>query len=164
MPDRILIVDDERLVLEGWARSLELEGFVVEAAQTPEEALNKCEEHFDLVLLDFLMPRMNGVELLARIRKKLPLIRSVVVSGKLDISADEKQITDDLKATVEADAYLHKPVADEKLVATIRDLLAKEPSHDWQKIAQRVTDARRVTLSQAKEAAAKLKKLRRRGR
>ena len=160
MPYRILVVDDEPLVLDALARSLELEGYSVERARTPQQALDKCDEHFDLVLLDFLIPGMNGVELLARIRRQLPMIRSIVVSGKLELSADEKQISLDLKTSIEADVYLHKPVSDERLVSTVLDLLTDQPSQDWQKIGQRITDGQRPTLKNAKEAAAKLRKLR----
>ena len=157
MPHRILIVDDEPLVLDGWARSLELEGFIVEKAQSAAEALRKCDEDFDLVLLDFLMPGGNGVELLARIRKKIPAIRSVIVSGKLDESAEEAQIASDLKSSVEADVFLRKPVADTKLVETINHLLAENPGEDWKVIGRRVATGQRVTIDDARTAAQKLK-------
>jgi CheY-like chemotaxis protein len=163
MPHRILVVDDEPLVLDAWARSLELEGFVVEKARSAEEALKKCDEDFDLVLLDFLMPGGNGIELLARMRKKLPLIRSVVVSGKLDLASDEAEISRDLKSSVEADVYLHKPVADDKLVATIKELVAEKPDEDWRVIAKRFSNGQQVTVEGAKAAAKKLKDLRKKG-
>lgn len=160
MPHRILVVDDEPLVLDGWARSLQLEGYVVETARSSAEALQKCEEDFDLVLLDFMMPGGNGVELLARIRKKIPAIRSVIVSGKLDEVGDEAEIASDLKSNVEADAYLRKPVADDKLVGTIHDLLVEDPAQDWQAIAKRISSGQRITIEDAKATAQKLKRLR----
>ena len=160
MPHRILIVDDEPLVLDAWARSLALEGFVVETARSAAEALGKCDEDFDLVLLDFLMPGGNGIELLTRIRKKLPAIRSVIVSGKLDEAADDAEISSDLKSSVEADVYLRKPIADDKLVETINHLLAENPGEDWQAIAKRISSGQRITIDDAKTAAQKLKGLR----
>ncbi len=132
----------------------------MERAQSAGEALKKCDEDFDLVLLDFLMPGGDGIELLARIRKRIPAIRSVIVSGKLDEAADETQITSDLRSSVEADVYLRKPVADDKLVETINHLLAEEPGEDWQAIARRVTSGQRVTIDDARTAAQKLKGLR----
>jgi len=132
----------------------------VETARSAAEALGKCDEDFDLVLLDFLMPGGNGIELLTRIRKKLPAIRSVIVSGKLDEAADDAEISSDLKSSVEADVYLRKPIADDKLVETINHLLAENPGEDWQAIAKRISSGQRITIDDAKTAAQKLKGLR----
>lgn len=160
MADRILVVDDEKTVLEALVRSLELEGYSVEGARNATEALVKCDDHFDLVILDFIMPGMNGIELLARIRQKIPTIRSIVLSGKLPLDSDEKQIAADLNARVEADEYLHKPVGDQKLVATVKALLAKDPTDNWQEIARRVTDGKKSRLAEARDAARSLKQMR----
>lgn len=160
MPYRLLIIDDERVILDGLARSLRLEGYHVETAQNAQEALEKSEDHFDLTILDFVMPGMNGIELLARIRQKIPTIRSIILSGKLPVNADEKTIAADLKISVEADEYLHKPVSDERLVATVKNLLAKNPTDDWQEIGKRVTDGKISRLASARQAAKSLNQLR----
>ena len=69
MPNRILIVDDEKLVLAGFKTALELEGYRVWTSQNAKAALALVQEaSFDLIVLDFIMPGMDGLELLARIR------------------------------------------------------------------------------------------------
>jgi DNA-binding response OmpR family regulator len=87
MPYQVLAVDDDSDVLGPMERCLRLRGFDVFTATSAEAALALCDEHsFDLVILDFIMPGTDGLELLARIRKVCPLARSVVISGQLDRS------------------------------------------------------------------------------
>ena len=74
---RILIVDDEDSVLKGWRKALRYAGYSVTAVQSSGGALAACDEHaFDVIVIDFLMPSMNGVELLRRLRQKLPMVRT----------------------------------------------------------------------------------------
>jgi PAS domain S-box-containing protein len=80
----VLLVEDERLVRESIRRLLEHLGYTVVAAESPGEALGHCRETegaIDLLLTDFAMPGMNGVELGTRIRKLRPACRVVVMSG-----------------------------------------------------------------------------------
>lgn len=158
-PNSILIVDDEPLELEAWQRTFEMAGYAVTTASTPKDALTACDEHaFDLVMLDFIMPAMTGVELLARIRKKRPLIRSIIVSGKIDKEADEGALSNDLKAAVEADVYLHKPVENDRLLQTVSSLLEK-PTTDqpWSEIAKTISAAQNATIKAAKHVSNNLK-------
>lgn len=157
--NRILIVDDEPLELEAWQRTFEMAGYVVTTTTNPKDALTACDEHaFDLVMLDFIMPAMSGIELLARIRKKRPLIRSIIVSGKIDKEADEGTLSNELKAAVEADIYIHKPVANDRLLQTVSELLAK-PATDqsWSEIAKTISAAQNATIKAAKHASKNLK-------
>ncbi len=94
----ILIVDDEPLVLKATARTLRLAGHHVHTASGLEEAMAVCEEHsLDVLIVDFMMPSITGLELLARIRRVQPNIKSIVVSGKIDLSKDESQLTQQLR-------------------------------------------------------------------
>lgn len=159
MPHRILVVDDEPRVLASMARCLRLSGFQVESAPSGERALELCEEHsFDVVVLDFIMPGIDGVELLARIRKLRPLIRAVVVSGQINDSVSEKEVGRRLRDAVEADQYLNKPVSCATLVETINGLFAEDPGSDWKKIAKRVVNGKGASITKAKAAAKDLKK------
>src|SRR6185295_11148677 len=112
----ILIVEDERTVLRALARAMRLAGYKVEGAETADAAISLCDEHtFDLVILDYLMPSMKGLELLTRIRRVQPLVRSILISGKLDSEFDEDTLAADLRRSVEVDVYLHKPVPPKRL-------------------------------------------------
>lgn len=158
---KILIVDDEKLQRDSWERALRLEGYSVSTAPGAEEALKKCDEHsFDLVILDFIMPGMDGLELLQRIRKRLPLVRSIIISGKLDEEVGEADVSTMLQETVEATLYLHKPVSNERLKASIEELLSTHPSEkSWQDIAKMAIDAKKAKIRSAKDASRNLRKL-----
>ncbi len=161
-PARILIVDDDQQPLTAYQRTLRLAGYAVWTARTADAALTLCDEHpFDLVILDFLMPTMDGVELLTRIRQRRPLVHAIIVSGKIDDSVDEQEIARTLQAaSVEAHAYLHKPVSNERLRDTVAQLLAQSPPSTWQELARNVVRAKKARLNVAKHASRELKKLR----
>jgi DNA-binding NtrC family response regulator len=90
-------------VLKGWAKALRLAGNRVSTAATAQEALNLTDEHpFELTVRDFLRPAMTGIELLTRLRKKLPAIRSVVISDRIDKKLTADELTSKLRDTVEA--------------------------------------------------------------
>lgn len=78
--EKILIIDDEIVLLEAIAKKLSLEGFDIIKAADGQEGLDKMkQEHPDLILLDILMPKMNGMEVLDEVNKdpelaKIPII------------------------------------------------------------------------------------------
>jgi len=81
MEKNVLIVEDERVLAEMYQAKLELEGFRVELAYTGKEALGKMVDGFipDLILLDILMPDLNGLDVLKEMKKesffrKIPVI------------------------------------------------------------------------------------------
>jgi CheY-like chemotaxis protein len=157
---RLLVVDDETTTLRGWKKALTYAGYMVWTAETAPRALELCDEHtFDVVIVDQYMPSMKGTELLTRIRKIQPLVRSIVVSGKLDDLFDEKKLTTELHENLEADEYLHKPVSNERLIKTVA-LLLSDASSDWKGVAKTAVKARRVTLKAAKAASKKLNAIR----
>jgi DNA-binding response OmpR family regulator len=159
MPSRILIVDDEKLVLDGFKTALELEGYNVWTALDAKAALALVQETpFDLIVLDFIMPGMDGLELLARIRKHQPLVRSIIISGKIDSGKSEDDLTKTLGEQVEADLYLHKPVSNERLVAAIKALLVDAHGGDWKAIAGQLVERQGAPIGKAKAAAKSLKK------
>jgi class 3 adenylate cyclase len=104
---RILIVDDTLSNRDLLCRRLGREGHVVVAAASGEEALRIiCEQDFDLVLADILMPDLNGIELLARLKsdRRFRDISVVMISGLKDDAA----VTRCIEAG--ADDYLRKPI------------------------------------------------------
>lgn len=143
MPN-ILVVDDEADVLEAISRTCRLAGHNVTTARGATEALRLCVDHsFDVVVLDYIMPSMTGIELLNRIRAHQPAIRSVIVSGKIDAQVPEEMIAAELRESVEADAYLHKPLSNDVLLETVSDLVKEAQSREWKEIAERNLNARK---------------------
>jgi two-component system, OmpR family, response regulator MprA len=119
---RILVVDDERAVRESLRRALELEGYEVELAADGREALyllSSEEPDPDAVLLDVLMPGIDGLEVCRRLRRsgsRLPVLM-------LTARAEVENRVEGLDAG--ADDYVTKPFALEELLARLRALLRR---------------------------------------
>ena len=83
--EKILLVDDDVRILKSLARYLRGAGYQVKEASDGDEAARLfTEDRFDLVLSDVMMPGINGVELLERIRTVAPEIPVVLISGFAD--------------------------------------------------------------------------------
>lgn len=118
----ILVVDDDRQTRLKLTRELEGRGYAVSAAEGGEEALQAlAKESFDLMLLDILMPEMDGVEVLERLHadatKDMP---AVIVISALD---DPEKIQKCRK--LGARDYLTKPVAAGLLVDRVEEVLGQ---------------------------------------
>jgi CheY-like chemotaxis protein len=84
-PSRILLVDDNPHGLSARRSVLQELGASIATASGPHEALEHlASQHFDLVVTDYKMPRMNGVELIARLRKQFPAVPVILISGFVD--------------------------------------------------------------------------------
>jgi DNA-binding NtrC family response regulator len=156
----ILVVDDEADVLDALSRALRLAGHKVSKAQDAKTALKLCEDHsFDVVVLDYIMPSITGIDLLNKIRDYQPTIRSVIVSGKIDTQLSEEAVIDELRDRIEADAYLHKPLDNAKLLDTVTVLLNENATRSWKDIAKRNVTAkkRQADVKTAERALRKLK-------
>ncbi|MDL2205984.1 response regulator transcription factor [Eubacteriales bacterium OttesenSCG-928-N13] len=87
MAKRILIVDDEPLIVKGLKYSLEQDGYETDSAADGEEAVAKFfESAFDLVMLDVMLPKLNGIEVCQRIREKsnVPIIMLTAKGEDMD--------------------------------------------------------------------------------
>ena len=119
---RILVVDDERAVRESLRRALELEGYGVELAGDGREALDRLEsgaDDPDAVVLDILLPEVDGLEVCRRLRRagsRLPILM-------LTARAEIENRVEGLDAG--ADDYITKPFALEELLARLRALLRR---------------------------------------
>jgi putative nucleotidyltransferase with HDIG domain len=80
--DRILLVDDDPLILQALTRILKAEGYDVVAHTDPVEA--SAERGFVVVITDFMMPQMNGIELLAALRKSSPDAVRILLTAAAD--------------------------------------------------------------------------------
>lgn len=79
---KILVVDDERSIRNSMKEVLEFEGHVVTLAEDGENGLKEVEkEQFDLVFSDIKMPKMDGIELLAKMRQLQPSTKMILISG-----------------------------------------------------------------------------------
>lgn len=119
----ILVVDDEKLIVKGLVFSLEQDGNNVDAAFDGEEALHKIRENdYDIILLDLMLPKLNGYEVCEKVR----VFSSVPVIMLTAKSEDDDKITG-LEAG--ADDYLTKPFNMLELKARIKAVM-RRVSHE----------------------------------
>jgi DNA-binding response OmpR family regulator len=112
---RILVIDDERRILNFVSRGLRAEGFVAEVTDDGEAGLRLAmEEQFDLVVLDLLMPGVDGTEVLRRLVEAKPEQAVIVLSALTDPSSKVRTLE------LGAADYVPKPFSFEELVARIR--------------------------------------------
>jgi DNA-binding response OmpR family regulator len=116
---RILLVDDERSLREGLKAVLAGEGFSVRTARDGAEALKIFDEGFDLVLLDVMMPKMNGFRTCEELRRRSPLVPVVFLTAR-DSDADEIR-----GLGLGADDYVSKSACEAVLLARIRGQLER---------------------------------------
>jgi len=89
MPQKVLIVDDEKDFLDIIAERLLARGMDVSTATSAEDALNMVEEEsFDVVILDFMMPALDGFKALKLMKAKRPDVQIIVLTGNVP---DEKR-------------------------------------------------------------------------
>ncbi|MBQ6326550.1 MAG: response regulator transcription factor [Clostridia bacterium] len=119
MPKRILIVDDEPLIVKGLKYSLEQDSYETDSAADGEEALNKFfAGHYDLVLLDVMLPKIDGIEVCQRIRERSN-VSIIMLTAKGD---DMDKI---LGLEYGADDYMTKPFNILEVKARIRTIFRR---------------------------------------
>jgi two-component system alkaline phosphatase synthesis response regulator PhoP len=118
----ILVVDDERDLLDLIEYNLKKEGFKVLKAENGEEGISKAKEHKpDLILLDIMMPKMDGLEAVEIMRKDEDLKKTPIIF--LTARSDEKTEIDGLNKG--GDDYITKPISTTKLVSRIKAVLRR---------------------------------------
>lgn len=118
--NRILIADDDREIVQLIAESLEEEGFEVVKAYNGRDAMDKLsQEQPSLIILDIMMPEMDGLEICRRIRQEMaaPIIL---------LSAKSREIDKVVGLEVGADDYLTKPFSINELIARVKAHLRRE--------------------------------------
>lgn len=117
---KIALIDDNRNFLVSASMSLEADGFEVDTYSDGQAALNAFSNRMpDLVVLDLKMPRMNGMEVLERLRRKSTL--PVVI-----LSSKDDEIVEILSLRKGADIYLKKSCSQRVLIERIRALLRRQ--------------------------------------
>jgi DNA-binding response OmpR family regulator len=141
---RVLVVDDEPIVREVLARYLEKDGFVVDVAEDGEQALAAYDAATpDLVLLDLMLPRLDGLEVFRRMRELRP---TAVIMLTAKVEETDRVVGLELGA----DDYVTKPFSPREVVARVRAVLrrsAPSPTEDVLSIGDlRIDGSRREVL------------------
>ncbi len=120
---KIFIVDDEYSLLKQLQKSLESQRYIVETAMDGEEALDKLfETPFDLIILDIMMPKIDGLTVLEQARKAGINTPVLMLTAKGDVKDKVKGLD------IGADDYLAKPFSLDELLARVRVLLRRSGS------------------------------------
>ena len=120
---KILIVDDEHALLEQLQQILVSRRYLVETAVDGEEALDKLFENpFDLIILDIMMPNVDGFTVLEHVRKAAIYTPVLMLTAKGDVKYRVKGLD------LGADDYLAKPFSPDELMARVRALLRRSGS------------------------------------
>ena len=142
---RILICDDECEIADMVASLMEREGFSCRACYDPRKALEMMKENpFDLVILDIMMPGMDGYELCRRLRSKTN-------APVLFLSARDTELDKVVGLEIGGDDYLAKPFGVRELIARVRALL-RRGSMDAQQESTALT-ASGITLDEDRHTA-----------
>ena len=119
MPHTIALVDDDSNLLASVSMALEAEGFIVRAFTDGAEALRSLtQKPADLVVLDIKMPRLDGLELLSRLRR-ISAVPAIFLTSKDD------EVDEALGLKMGADDYVRKPFSQRLLVERIRAVLRR---------------------------------------
>jgi DNA-binding response OmpR family regulator len=126
MQKKLLIVDDEahiRMLIEQTLEELEDEGVNFLTAENGEQALEIIQaENPQLVFLDVMMPKMNGMEVCRRVKKELLLDKVYIVL----LTAKGQELDRQKGQEVGADVYMTKPFDPEKILVKAREVLQLE--------------------------------------
>lgn len=117
--NKLLVVDDDPEIASMLCELLELEGFEVVIANNGVQALDKFDDSIDLILLDIMMPEMNGLSVLSQLRNKytVPVIF---------LTAKDNEFDKIIGLELGADDYILKPFNDRELLARINALLRRK--------------------------------------
>ncbi|MDD2751602.1 MAG: response regulator [Candidatus Omnitrophica bacterium] len=124
MAYKILVVDDDKDIVDSLHSKLTREGYQVVSAFDGEQALTRVKEDDpDIILLDLMLPKLNGFDVLKETREKFkdkwrPII---IISANLELEALKKCYA------MEADHYLTKPVTMEKILQGIETMISLIP-------------------------------------
>ncbi|MBW2701242.1 MAG: sigma-54-dependent Fis family transcriptional regulator [Deltaproteobacteria bacterium] len=114
----VLIIDDEQNILVTLARALQLENYQTEVAGSGKLGLEKLGQGPDLVLLDVMLPDLDGLDVLAQIHNLQPELPVIMMSGHATVEIAVKAVQ------LGAKDFLEKPLSSEKVLVTVANALA----------------------------------------
>jgi len=116
---RILIVDDDRIILSILTKFLQKAGYQTDVAETSREALEKVKNQcYDVAIMDIKLPDMEGTDLLLIMNRTSPRMTKIMMTGFASKENRERSLNRG------ADAYLVKPIAPQQLLSTIKEKLS----------------------------------------
>jgi DNA-binding NtrC family response regulator len=122
---KVLIVDDEHDFRETLLKRLQRRQFSIQGAENGLRALELLEQHpFDVVVLDVMMPGMDGIETLREIKKNKPLVEVIMLTGHASLESGLEGMK------VGAFDYIMKPTSIDDLVKKINQAYEKKTAHE----------------------------------
>lgn len=145
MKTRVLLVDDEEEFVQALSERLKIRDYDVTISLTGEDAIEKIKNYnFDVVILDVLMPRMDGIEALKKIKRTKPLIEVIMLTGHATVETAIEGMK------LGASDYLMKPCETEDLVLKINKAYDKKTEHE-----ERIREAKVKEILSSPRAALK---------
>ena len=138
---KILIVDDEKLLVKGIKFNLENDGYDVDAVYNGEDALALAQENeYDLIVLDLMLPKMDGLEVCRRIREfsKVPVVM---------LTAKGEVFDRVLGLELGADDYVVKPFDTKEVVARIKAVLRRSAANAAEEVKEVHYDKLSINLT-----------------
>ncbi|MFM7710209.1 MAG: response regulator transcription factor [Ferruginibacter sp.] len=130
---KILIADDEADIVEIIRFNLEAQGFQIESASNGVEAVEKAKKQLpDLIILDIMMPLMNGMDACVEIRNHEELRQAMVIF----LTAKNDELTEVQALELGADDFISKPIRPKVLATKINSLLRRSSSDDSSQILE----------------------------
>lgn len=140
MANKVLVVDDEKLIVKGLKFSLEQDGMQVECAYDGEEALECARKNsYDMILLDIMLPKMDGMEVCQQIREfsDVPIIM---------LTAKGEDMDKILGLEYGADDYITKPFNILEVKARIKAIMRRAGKNATQETKAKVVEVRELRL------------------
>jgi two-component system, cell cycle sensor histidine kinase and response regulator CckA len=141
----ILLVEDESGLRKFMSKVLEKQGYRVLETKDGEEALSICQDnlmHIDLVVTDYAMPRMTGLQLKEKVAAFNPSMKFLLISGYA-----EEVVEDNLQQGLNGGDFLEKPFLPDELARKVREMLSRtngrhgeEDSHSANTCSEQVSD------------------------
>lgn len=120
MSEKVLLVDDEEDFLEIMSERMEARGMDVTTCTSAEEAIEKIKQHsFDAIILDFMMPGMDGFQALREIKNKRPELQIILLTGHATVEKGVEAMK------MGATDFLEKPADMEALAKKIKEASAR---------------------------------------